>query len=360
MKTRQILITSLFLVPLLAFIFCSIAWEEEFTFTLHKEFPTKTNPSLKIQNTSGEIKIESHPENKIIIDALKVVEADNSEKAKRIADGIEIAVESHATGLEIKTEYAPLKSRSFWEKFLGFDWKSSGYVDYHILVPEKIELDVVNISGDVIISDILGGVEVHTTSGDLWIKKVKGDLNLATTSGDMEVSMIGGDVIVYGTSSDLEMFDVKGDVSISSTSGNTSAEGVVGSIQVDNTSGDLSLKGIEGNIKANTVSGNMIIDQIEGGLHLESISGDIEVKTKIFPQYEYYVKSTSGYIRFLLPQDSNAEIELETSSGSLDSKLPLIVSTVSRNLLKGELGKGGPQINLITTSGDMELGEYKR
>ncbi|MCJ7577994.1 MAG: DUF4097 domain-containing protein [candidate division Zixibacteria bacterium] len=360
MKKRQILNTSFLLIFVFVLIFPPIASAEEYTFTLHKELPATASPSLKVQNTSGEIKIESHPENKIIIDALKVVEADNSEEAKRKTDGIEVVIENYDSKVEIKTKYTPLKSKSFWEAVLGFDGKSSGYVDYHILVPEKIELNVSSISGDVIISDISGGVEVNVTSGDLWIKRIKGHLDLETTSGDVEISMIEGGVIASGTSSNLEMFDIKGDANLSSTSGDISAEDIAGSIQINNTSGDVSLKEVEGNIEVTTASGDVIIDQKEGGLRLESSSGDVEVKTKIFPQYKYYVETSSGYIRLLLPQDSNAEVELETSSGSLDCKLPLTVSSISRNLLKGKLGEGGPQINLITTSGDISLGEYTR
>jgi hypothetical protein len=358
MKKRQILNTSFLLIFVFVFISPPIDSAEEYTFTLHKEFPATANPSLKVQNISGEIKIESHPENKIIIDALKVVEADNSEEAKRRADGIEVIIENYDSKVEIETKYTPLKSKSFWEKILGFDGKNSGYVDYHILVPEKIELNIFCISGGVIISDISGGVEINVTSGDLWIKRVKGHLDLETTSGDAEISTIEGGIVASGTSSDLEIFDVKGNVNLSSTSGDISAEDMVGPIQINNTSGDVSLKEVEGNIEVATASGDVIIDQKEGDLRLESSSGDVEVKTKIFPQYKYYVETSSGYIRLLLPQDSNAEVELETSSGSLDCKLPLTVSSVSRNLLKGKLGEGGPQINLITTSGEIELREY--
>jgi len=360
MKITQILKILGILILLCISILCSTTQAEKYTFTLHKEFPTGANPSLKIANISGEIKIESHPENKIIIDASKVVEADDSKEAEKLADRIKVKIEKYNEEVEIKTEYTPLKSRDFWERVFSFGWNSSGYVDYRILVPEKIKLDVSSTSGEVKISNISGEVEVNSTSGDLWMKRIVGTLNLETTSGNVEVSAIEGGVGISGTSSDLEMFDVKGDVDISSTSGNISAEGVAGSIQIDNTSGDLSLKGIEGNIEATTISGSMVIEQKEGGLHLESTSCDIEVKTKILPQYEYFVETTSGHIRFLLPENSNAEIKLETSSGNIDCKLPLMVTTVSRNLLKGELGEGGPPINLITTSGDIELREHER
>lgn len=360
MKVRQILKILLILIPLFMFVFHLTTQAEKFTFTLHKEFVSGINPSLKVENTSGEIKIESHQENQIIIDAFKVVEADDSGEAERLADQIEILIEKHEEELEIKTKYPSLKFRSFWDRVFSFDGKNSGYVDYRIMVPEKIRLDVSSISGEVKISNITGEVGVSSTSGNLWIKRITGALNLETTSGDVEISMIGGDVTVSGTSSDLELFDIKGNVDVSSTSGNVSAEGVVGSVQIDNTSGDLFLKGIRGSIEATTVSGAMVIEQIEGGLHLESSSGDMEVTTKILPQYEYYGETVSGYIHCLLPKDCDAEVKLETTSGSLDCKIPLTLTTISRNLLKGKLGQGGPRLKLITTSGDIELGEYKR
>jgi DUF4097 and DUF4098 domain-containing protein YvlB len=357
MKTKQFLKILLILVPLWIFVFGTITRAEKYSFPLHKEFPAGANPSLKIANVSGEIKIESHPEDKIVIVASKVVEADNSKEAEKLADRIKIKIEKYTEKVEIKTEYTPLKSGSFWDKVFGFDGRSSCYVNYHVLVPEKIKLHVSSTSGEIKISNISGPAEASSTSGDVWMKGTRGSLNVETTSGNVDISMIEGDVTVSGTSSDLKIFDVRGNVNISSTSGNVSAESVVGSVWIDNASGDLFLKRIGGNINATTVSGSMVIEQIEGGLHLESSSGDMEVTTKILPPYEYYGETSSGDIHFSLPKDSNAEVKLETTSGELDCRLPLNLSTVSRNLLKGNLGTGGPSLNLITTSGNIKLRE---
>ena len=357
---KQILKIPLILIALFICLSYPVASAEKYTFTLHEELPTGANPSLSVQNTCGEIRIESHPENKIIINAFKVVEADNSEKAKRIADQIEVIIKKYDSEVEIKTKYPSKRSKGFWKGIFGWDGRRPGYVDYHILVPEKIELNVFSTSGDVIISDISGDVEVNATSGDLWIKRIKGNLNLETTSGDVEIFKIEGDVIVQGTSSDLEIFHITGDVDINSTSGNTSAENVTGLVKIDQTSGDVSLMGIKGNIQASTSSGDLIIDQVEGGLGLETTSGDIEVNTKIFPQHEYYVETSSGDIDFSLPENSDAQIKLKTSSGNIKSELPLRLYTISRNSFKGELGAGGPEVYLVTSSGDIELKKDKR
>ncbi len=283
MKFKRILITTSILTVLFIFFSYPTLPSENYTFTFHSELPIEANPSLRVQNTSGDIRIESHPENKIIIDAFKMVEVDNSEKAERIADEIEVIIESHDNQVGIKTKYPSKKSKRFWRRLFNLDWRGSAYVDYHILVPEKIELNVTTTSGDVIISDVSGRVEVNATSGDLTIKRVKGDLDLGTTSGDVEIIRAESDIMVRGTSSDLKMFDITGSVEISSTSGNTSAENIIGSVKIYKTSGDVSLKKIRGSIQASSSSGDLIIEQMEGGLDLETSSGDIEVKTKISP-----------------------------------------------------------------------------
>ncbi len=72
------------------------------------------------------------------------------------------------------------------------------------------------------------------------------------------------------------------------------------------------------------------------------------------------MRTSSGYIDFSLPKNSDAQIKIKTSSGDINSELPLTLRAISDNLLKGELGAGGPQIHLVASSGDIELREYKR
>jgi DUF4097 and DUF4098 domain-containing protein YvlB len=293
-------------------------------------------------------------------DASKVVEADDFEKAKRIAEDVEVDIKDCDSEIEIKTRYPSRKSRRFLKRFFSPGRNVTVCVDYHILVPEEIELNIHSTSGDVIISDISGGVEVSATAGDLSMKRMRGNLDLETTSGDVEVFDVRGDVAIRGTSSDMELSNIKGDVKISSTSGETSVADLTGSVRIDKTSGDIHLEMIRGDIQASSSSGDLMIDQIEGGLDLETSSGDIEVKTKVLGRCEYYAETSSGSVDFSLPENSDAQVTLKTSSGDINSELPLTPHSISRNLLEGELGSGGPEIHLVTSSGDIELREYKR
>jgi DUF4097 and DUF4098 domain-containing protein YvlB len=360
MKPGSILRIFLISIALSICLSYSAAPAERYTFPFHKELRTGGNPSLRVRNTSGEIKIESHPENKVIIDAFKVVKADNHEKAKRMADEIEVIIENRDSQIEIKTRYPSRRSRGLMRRLFSSGGSISMRVDYHILVPQEIDLNILGTSGDVSISDISGEVEVNVTSGDLSARRIEGDIDLESTSGDMEIFNVEGDITVRATSSDLEMSAITGNVQISSTSGNTSVEEIAGSVRIDKTSGDVYLDRIRGNIQVSSSSGDLIVDQVEGGLDLETSSGDIEVETEIWPEYEYHAETSSGSIDLTLPEDSDAQVALRTSSGSIKSELPLVLSTISRNSFRGELGSGGPEIHLVTSSGEIKLREYKR
>lgn len=360
MRLERIPKTPLILAALLMCLCDSAVLAERHTFALHKELHTEANPSLIVRNTSGEIRIESHPGDKLIVDAFKVVEADDFEKAKRIAEEVEVDIKDWDSEIEIKTRYPSRKSRRFFKRFFSSGRNLPVCVDYHILVPEEIELNIHSTSGDVLISDISGGVEVSATSGDLSTKRIRGNLDLETTSGDVEVFDVKGDVAIRGTSSDMELLNIKGEVKISSTSGETSVADLTGSVRIHQTSGDIHLEMIRGDVQASSSSGDLIMDQIEGGLDLKTSSGDIEVKTKILPRCEYHVETSSGSVDFLLPENSDAQVTLKTSSGDINSELPLTLHSISGNLLEGELGSGGPEIHLVTSSGDIELRECKR
>ena len=95
MRFGQIPKIPLILAALLMCLCDSAVLAERHTFALHKELRTGANPTLIVGNTAGEIRIESHPDDKVIIDAFKVVEADDFERAKRMAEEIEVDIKEY-------------------------------------------------------------------------------------------------------------------------------------------------------------------------------------------------------------------------------------------------------------------------
>jgi DUF4097 and DUF4098 domain-containing protein YvlB len=326
---KPISITVLVFILLFFFISGTTA-AKKFTFDLHREMPVGKNPTLFLSNISGKVIIKSHPQEKITIDALKVVKTHDLEKAEELAEKIKIEIKKDGEEVSIRTEYPRSRLlRSF-----------SAWVNYEISVPPATELNIKTTSADVEVEEIEQKIRISTVSGDLEAQTIRGIVDFSSVSGDVLLQDTQGDLFLEGTSSDLELRRINGNV------------------RIDCVSGDLELSGIEGDIEVSTSSGDIEVDQKQGELDLTTISGDVEVRTRISPEGEYNVATTSGDIIFYLPEDSDADLECETRSGSIHTRVALDVLSTSRDFLRGKLGSGGPRIDLSTTSGDIKVRGY--
>lgn len=60
-------------------------------------------------------------------------------------------------------------------------------VTYTVFVPEKINLEIKSISGNVEVENYNGKLDLNLTSGNITIKKITKEMNLKTISGDIDV-----------------------------------------------------------------------------------------------------------------------------------------------------------------------------
>jgi hypothetical protein len=323
------LISKVILSFVLVFLFLfSGAQAKKFTFEFHKEVPVGKNPALFLSNISGNIIIESNSSGKITIDAIKVIKSNRLRKAENLADRIRIEVQKDGEEVNVQTKYPRRGLRS------GI----SCWVDYRISVPAETRLNIKTTSGDVGVEDIQEKVRISTVSGDVEAESIIGVIDLSSVSGDFYLQDIKGDLVLEGTSSDMELGQIEGDV------------------RIDCVSGDLTLQEIWGNIEASTSSGDIDVEQTEGELDLNTISGDVEVKTEISIEGKYIIETTSGEVFLYLPEDSNARLECESQSGSINTRIPVKVLSASKRFLEGELGTGGKsRIFLSTVSGDINV-----
>ncbi len=342
---RSVLILFFFLLSILLNPISAKA--KEYTFDFHQEFDVGKNPSIFLDNLSGKIIIKSHPKDKIVIDASKVIKAKNFERAKKASEKTKIKTKKRDSEVIIHTQYP--KYRLFRHEKIR--------VDYRILVPEKTKIDLKTTSADIDIESIKQSINISTTSGDTRILDTFGDIFITSTSGDISLWDILGNIRIRGTSSDIDLNDIQGGLQIDCTSGDVKIENLKGRAEMSLTSGDIMLETIDGDIEAASSSGDMEIFQKNGFLNLESISGNVKVKTKISKPNQYKVETVSGDVYFYVPEDSDAEVKLETFSGEIHSNLPLILEEFSRKYLWGRMGNGESEIRIFTKSGDINIKE---
>ncbi len=359
MRKNNNIYLKIFICGLILLLFATCLQAKEFSFPLKKEFTLEEPLSLELDDPRGEIVLESHDLNKVIIQATKIVEAKNSQEAKELAEKIKMDIEKAGALVQIKTKYQRTDRGGFWERLFSGRKSVEGYVSYQILVPKNIrEADVSVTSGEIRAFYLKGKLNLSATSGDIELRGVEGEIVCSVTSGNIQARDLKGKISLEGTSSDMQVKNLEGNLSIDCTSGTVNIEEFKGSLASTQTSGDLEVTGLNGDLSATTTSGDISIQQIEGGVDLSTTSGNIETKTRISDSKNYYLRTTSGEAYLSISKGAQADLKIETTSGEIGLDLPMVLKSASRNSLSGKLGSGGAKIEIETVSGDINIEEY--
>lgn len=213
-------------------------------------------------------------------------------------------------------------------------------------VPEGVDLDVDNTSGDISVEGITTGqVKLNASSGDIEVKTVTARLATETSSGDQKYFEIVGDIGCIATSGDIKFEDITGTIECRASSGDLKFTGVNGEIKSRTSSGDLILNDIDGAITNVSSSGDLKITDSQTVLNLAATSGNI-TGTGISLKGNSQFKTSSGDIYLDLDNDiEKISFDLKASSGDLR-----IQGNHADNKL--QLHRGGILVQGVSTSGD--------
>jgi hypothetical protein len=128
--------------------------------------------------------------------------------------------------------------------------------------------------------------------------------------------------------------------------------------------GDVHARGLRGAVHASTVSGGVDVETSEEA-EASTVSGDVRVAMGRLPRSgSLRFNTVSGSVRLVLPSDAGAELRVNTVSGDVDSDFELRMNSrenrgrsfvrVGHNI-RATIGRGGPEIEIHTVSGDVEL-----
>ena len=139
------------------------------------------------------------------------------------------------------------------------DFRDGEYARLHLVVevPAGIEADISDGSGSAEIRG-LGPARVHDGSGDLLLEEMTGLLEIEDGSGAIVVNGVDGDVVVEDGSGEIRIDDVRGSASIEDGSGSVHLSRVGRNARVDDSSGDIEVDGVGGDfIVGNDSSGSI-------------------------------------------------------------------------------------------------------
>lgn len=213
------------------------------------------------------------------------------------------------------------------------------WADLRILVPDGQRVEVHLGTGKMLASAVSGDLRLEALSGDITVDGARGSLAIASGSGDVSARSVEGELELSTGSGDVRLDDGKGNRARLSTG-----------------SGDISGSGLDyARQTLRTGSGDVTLEQVGANdVEVSTGSGDIELSfTRDLTDLR--ARTGSGDVTLGLLPTTGATVDLHSSSGDLETDIPLTIRRQSRNHVTGTIGDGRGTIQVQTGSGDVRL-----
>jgi len=213
------------------------------------------------------------------------------------------------------------------------------YADLRITVPMGRQLSLYLAVGKVSVTNVEGDLVIDAASAPVATSNTRGELSIDVGSGSVQVTQSRGDLSIDTGSGPVSVSDVRGEsVSIETGSGAVTGTSVRSSdLSIETGSGDIQMTAlIAPQVKLNTGSGAVTAD----------VSGDL---------WNLSVETGSGDITLKVPPTIGAEVDIETSSGDIETDFEVAVTRHARDHMTGRIGDGRGKIDIETGSGGIKL-----
>ncbi len=125
---------------------------------------------------------------------------------------------------------------------------------------------------------------------------------------------------------------------------------VNGSLTIENVAGKVNAQVVNGSIKATGLTSDSEIGSVNGSIkvYYQSISTDLK---------DINIETVNGSIKLYLPDDVNANLDLETMHGSIKTEFGISAQegTFMGNSLRGDIGSGDIDINMESVNGSIKV-----
>lgn len=279
-------------------------WSERYTEDFRHSYPLAPGGRLTVENFNGSIEISSWSDNSVEISGTKYA------PRKDLLDAIRIDIAAQPDSIQVRT-VRPSGQRG-----------RTG-ARYFIRVPKRTRLEnITTANGQIRAEEIDGPAKLKTSNGAVHTEDLRGTLDVQTSNGRIEVEGHEGATVLRTSNARIRAEDVRGALDATTTNGNVRAE-VEG--------------GPEHTVRIRTTNGSV-------DLEIDGAAGEVRAS------------STNGGITLRLPEKIDAHLVAATTNGTVESELEVASKgAASKGRLEGQLGAGGPLIDLSTSNGSIRI-----
>lgn len=251
------------------YIFCGLFLTTSLLAGTHREkfqetYSFEKGSELLVDNTNGNVYVESWNRDEVRVEAEKVVKARSRRQAQEIMERVRIEVEQGRDYLEIRTKY-PKRRGGFWDSLFGDGASIS--VKYRILVPNAADMDISTVNGKVGITDVAGNIRVKSTNGGIEVNDAKGTVEAKTTNGGIAVELLefeeDEDMTFRTTNGSIKVYfpeNLRADIEAKTTNGSVRTDFPI------EVRGKISKRRLKG--KINGGGGRIVLHTTNGGIKI--------------------------------------------------------------------------------------------
>ena len=275
-----------------------------FSRDFHYHYPCAPDSHVSVETFNGSVEVSSWEENTIEIDGTKYGPTQTA------ADTLRIDIDRSSGSIAIRA-VRPVERRN-----------NQG-ARFSIKVPRTVVLERITASNGAIHTvDGAGPSHFRTSNGSVHVEGLHGRLDAETSNGRIELASVDGDAQVKTSNGNVEVRELRG--SLDATTSNSSINA-----DIDRATRD---------IRANTNNGSIRLDlppDFSAGVHAHTSNSSIAVR---------------------LPASTNAHVIASTSNDSISSDFEMTVhGAIGKTHLEGDIGRGGPLVDLDTSNGSIRI-----
>lgn len=284
-------------------------------------FRTGNAPSLSAATSGGNITIERHDRDEVVIHVIARRAGRYLSPGDDLSQYADLTFEQNGDEVSVS---ARNRNRSGFSLFGSSGGNVS--VSYHIMAPAG------------------SSAEATTSGGNISLRGLNGTQNLRTSGGNVSLT------------------DASGSLSASTSGGNIEARGVSGELDASTSGGRITLSNSSGNLRVRTSGGNISIRDSNGTISASTSGGNITASIAE-PGESVNLTTSGGNVSLNLPASLTAAdspgltLNLRGSSANMQGTLrgEMQNSDISRNRISGRFGAGASEITLRTSGGRTTL-----
>ncbi|HEV7517150.1 MAG TPA: DUF4097 family beta strand repeat-containing protein [Thermoanaerobaculia bacterium] len=213
------------------------------------------------------------------------------------------------------------------------------YADLRIAVPSGKQVALYLAVGKVAVTNFNGDLSIDVAAAPVSTSNTRGELDIDVGSGTVQVTQARGDLKVDTGSGTVSATDVRGEtVSIETGSGDVSSSDV--------RSSELAIETGSGNIEVTKLMAPHVQLETGSGSVTADLNGEV---------WNVGVQTGSGDVTLKMPPTIGAEVDIETSSGDIETDFEVAVTRHARDHMTGRIGDGRGKIAIETGSGGIKL-----